>query len=85
MFKSFFSKIFYFNESNNKLEEIKEILKIYGYSLKDEDLNIFDKNFSYSSEKIKLKEKYTLFHFDENDFSEYISKYIKIEPSLINW
>ena len=52
-------------------------------SLKDEDLNIFDKNFSYSSEKIKLKEKYTLFHFDEKwIFSEYISKYKKIEPSF---
>ena len=43
IFNYFFTKIYYFNETNNKLEEILDVLNLSNMSFKEEDINFLKK------------------------------------------
>jgi len=82
LFKIFFTKIFYDNDSDNKISEIKNLLNFLGFNLDKSDLNTIDippvlaRNFNIPS-----TDKYTLFHLDEKwIFKDYIHTYKSIEP-----
>ena len=79
IFKFFFTKIFNFNESIDKLTEIKDVLNICEMSFDKNDQK-FLKNQKINS-KIKLISDYLIFHFDEKWIDgSYISKYKSIQP-----
>lgn len=78
----FFTKIFYFNESKDKLFEIKNVLSLCKMSLKKDDL-FFLKDHKIIPKKIQQIENYLIFHFDEKWIDgEYIDKYSSIQPNL---
>ena len=78
----FFSKIFLFDESKNKLEEIKDVLNLSKMSFDKSDLSFLKENKIYLK-KIKLLKDFIIFHFDEKwIYEQYIKKYVSIEPSL---
>ena len=78
----FFAKIYLFDESQNKLEEIKDILNLSKMSFDKSDISFLKENKIYLK-KIKLIKDFIIFHFDEKWIHEqYIKKYKSIEPSL---
>lgn len=78
----FFSRIYLFDESKNKLEEIKDVLSLNKMSFDKDDI-CFLKNNKIYLEKIKLIKDFIIFHFDEKwIYEQYIKKYKSIEPSL---
>ena len=79
----FFSKIYLFDESKNKLEEIKDVLSLSKMSFDKNDINFLKENKIYSK-KINLIKDFIILHFDENGHEQYIKKYKSIEPSLEN-
>ncbi len=88
--KLFYKKIFRFFLSNilldncfeNKLSEIKYILKILNFKYEDNDLNIL--KFTNPKKK-QIDDKYIIFHLDEKwIYNNYIKTYVNIEPSLNN-
>ena len=80
MFNKFFTKIFLFKKSKNKLIEIKELLKIIGMNFQQEDI-FFLKNQKISQKKISLIPNFSIFHFDEKwIYQDYIKKYKPIQP-----
>ncbi len=82
IFNYFFTKIYYFNETNNKLEEILDVLNLSNMSFKEEDINFLKKRNNFS-EKIKRINNYAIFHFDEKwIFEQYIKKYKSIQPNF---
>ena len=80
----FFSKIYLFDESKNKLEEIKDVLSLSRMSFDKDDIN-FLKEYKIYSKKINLIKDFIIFHFDEKWINDqYIKKYKSIEPNLNN-
>ena len=80
----FFSKIYLFDDSKNKLEEIKEVLSLTKMSFDKEDISFLKEN-KINSKKINLIKDFVIFHFDEKWINEqYIKKYKSIEPNLEN-
>ena len=78
----FFSKIYLFDESKNKLEEIKDVLSLLKMSFDKDDIS-FLKESKINSKKINLIKDFIIFHFDEKWINEqYIKKYNSIEPNL---
>ena len=78
----FFSKIYLFDESKNKLEEIKDVLNLSKMSFDKTDVSFLKENKIYFK-KIKLLKDFMIFHFDEKwIYEQYIKKYKSIEPSL---
>ena len=78
----FFSKIYLFDESKNKLEEIKDVLNLSKMSFDKSDVSFLKENKIYLK-KIKLLKDFMIFHFDEKwIYEQYIKKYESIEPSL---
>lgn len=82
IFKVFFTKIFYDNDSNNKISEIKNLLNYLNFDLIKTDLNTIKKSsVLLRSFNIPQSGKYTLFHLDEKwIFNDYIKTYKSIEP-----
>ena len=82
LFKIFFTKIFYDNDSENKISEIKHLLKFLNFNLDKSDLNTIDKpSVLVRNFDIPSTDKYTLFHLDEKwIFKDYIHTYKSIEP-----
>ena len=91
LFKIFFTKIFYDNDSDNKILEIKNLLNFLNFDLDEDDFNTIDKSIVSSRDfKIPKFDDYTLLHLDEKwIFNDYIQSYKSIEPisekSLINF
>ena len=78
----FFSKIYLFDESKNKIEEIKDVLNLTKMSFDKADVSFLKENKIYLN-KIKLLKDFMIFHFDEKwIYEQYIKKYESIEPSL---
>ena len=85
IFSFFFKKIYLFFESQNKLEEIKNILDKMNMSFKNQDLN-FLSDVAISSKNLVPVSNYFVLHFDEKWIHEdYIKKYTSIEPSFDNF
>ena len=89
--KFFFTKVFYDKDCNNKISEIKDLLKFLNLNLDEDDYNIINKS-SVSSRKlyIPFSKKFILLHLDEKwIFNDYIKTYNLIEPktedALINF
>ena len=82
LFKIFFTKIFYDDDSENKISEIKHLLKFLNFNLDKSDLNTIDKpSVLVRNFDIPSTDKYTLFHLDEKwIFKDYIHTYKSIEP-----
>jgi ADP-heptose:LPS heptosyltransferase len=82
LFKIFFTKIFYDDDSENKISEIKHLLKFLNFNLDKSDLNTIDKpSVLVRNFNIPSTDKYTLFHLDEKwIFKDYIHTYKSIEP-----
>ena len=79
--KKKFSKIFLFEETKNKLDEIIEVLNLCNMSFEKKDL-FFLENQKILSNKIKCIPNYLILHFDEKwIFNDYIRKYVSIEPN----
>ena len=91
LFKYFFTKIFYDNDSDSKISEIKDLLIFLNFYLVKSDMNTLDKSTVLSRNfNIPSPDKYTLLHLDEKwIFNDYIQSYKSIEPeseeSLINF
>ena len=84
LLKYFFSKIYLFDESKNKLEEIKDVLSLLKMSFDKNDIS-FLKEKKINLKKINLLHDFIIFHFDEKwIYGQYINKYKSIEPSLEN-
>lgn len=83
IFKNVYKRIFFFEESLSRIDEIKQILEIISFKLDVSDQNLFEKrNFNFN-EYIKIKKKYLLFHFDEKwIYKNYIKEYTSIEPTF---
>ena len=78
----FFSKIYLFDESKSKLEEIKDILNLSKMSFNKSDVSFLKENKIYLK-KIKLIKDFIILHFDEKwIYEQYITKYKSIEPNL---
>ena len=78
----FFSKIYLFDESKSKLEEIKDILNLSKMSFNKSDVSFLKENKIYLK-KIKIIKDFILLHFDEKwIYEQYITKYKSIEPNL---
>lgn len=82
LFKIFFTKIFYDNDSDSKLSEIKNLLNFLNFNLDKSDLNTIDRSSVLARNFIiPSTDKYILFHFDEKwIFNDYIYTYKSIEP-----
>jgi ADP-heptose:LPS heptosyltransferase len=91
LFKIFFTKIFYDNDSDDKISEIKNLLNFLNFDLDEDDFNTIDKSIVSSRDfKIPKFDDYTLLHLDEKwILNDYIQSYKSIEPisekSLINF
>ena len=78
----FFSKVYLFEESKDKLEEIKDVLNLSKMSLDKSDVSYLKEN-KINLKKINLLKDFIIFHFDEKwIYEQYIKKYKSIEPSL---
>tara|TARA_B100001057_G_scaffold486737_1_gene568364 strand:+ start:2147 stop:3133 length:987 start_codon:yes stop_codon:yes gene_type:complete len=83
--KRFFSKIYFFDQSLSKIEEIKDVLNLCEMKFDKSDI-IFLKNQKIQHNKAKLIENYINFHFDEKwIYDHYIKKYQSIEPNIENF
>ena len=82
LFKIFFTKIFYDNDSDNKISEIKNLLNFLSFNLDKSDLNTIDRSCVLARNfNIPSTNKYILFHLDEKwIFNDYIHTYKSIEP-----
>jgi len=82
LLKIFFTKIFYDDDSENKISEIKHLLKFLNFNLDKSDFNTIDKpSVLVRNFNIPSTDKYTLFHLDEKwIFKDYIHTYKSIEP-----
>ena len=82
LFKIFFTKIFYDNDSDNKILEIKNLLNFLNFNLDNSDLNTIDRSSVLARNfNIPSTNKYILFHLDEKwIFYDYIITYKSIEP-----
>lgn len=81
LLNSFFSKIFVFQQSKNKLFEILNVLELLKMTFKEEDI-YYLKDQNIKSKNIKKISDYLIFHFDEKwIFNDYIIKYQSIEPT----
>jgi ADP-heptose:LPS heptosyltransferase len=82
LFKIFFTKIFYDNDSDNKILEIKNLLNFLSFNLDKSDLNTIDRSCVLARNfNIQSTDKYILFHLDEKwIFNDYIHTYKSIEP-----
>ena len=82
IFKYFFTKIFYDNECENKISEIKIFLNFLDFDLIEDDLKTIEKSVVLSRDfKIPTIQSYNLLHFDEKwIFNDYIQSYKSIEP-----
>ena len=82
LFKIFFTKIFYDNDSDNKILEIKNLLNFLSFNLDKSDLNTIDRSCVLARNfNIPSTNKYILFHLDEKwIFNDYIHTYKSIEP-----
>ena len=77
-----FEKIFVFKDSENKIEEIKEVLRNCRFTFNRDDVNFLDK-YNLFSRKFSFEPNYSLIHFDEKWIhNDYIKKYKSIEPTL---
>ena len=82
IFNYFFEKIFVFKDSENKIEEIKEVLRNCRFTFNRDDVNFLDK-YNLFSRKFSFEPNYSLIHFDEKWIhNDYIKKYKSIEPTL---
>ena len=78
LLNNFFSKIFVFHQSNNKLSEILNVLDSLKMVFKEEDI-YYLKDQNIQSKKITKISDYLIFHFDEKwIFNDYINKYQSI-------
>ena len=78
----FFLKIYLFDETKNKLEEIKDVLSLSKMSLDKDDISFLKEKKIYSK-KINLIKDFIILHFDEKWIHEqYIKRYKSIEPNL---
>ena len=76
LLKYFFSKIYLFDESKNKLEEIKDVLSLLKMSFDKNDIS-FLKEKKINLKKINLLHDFIIFHFDEKwIYVQYINKYM---------
>ncbi len=83
--KSFFSKIYFFDQSKNKIEEIRDVLNLCKMKFNNDEIN-FLKDEKIQSNKIKLIKNYINLHFDEKwIYDHYIKKYQSIEPDIENF
>ncbi len=83
--KFFFSKIYFFDHSASKIEEIKDVLNLCEMKFDNIDIN-FLKDQKIQSNKIKLIKNYINLHFDEKwIYDHYIKKYQSIEPNINNF
>ncbi len=83
--KHFFSKIYFFDQSFSKIEEIKDVLNLCEMKFDKSDI-FFLKNQKIQQNKVKLIENYINFHFDEKwIYDHYINKYQSIEPNIENF
>ena len=82
LFKIFFTKVFYDNDADNKISEIKNLLNFLSFNLDKSDLNTIDRSSVLARNfNIPSTNKYTLFHLDEKwIFKDYIYTYKSIEP-----
>ena len=78
---SFFSKIYLFDQSKNKIEEIKDLLKLCEMTFDNKDIHYLE-NHNIASKNIRLINNYMTFHFDEKwIYNQYINKYQSIQPN----
>ncbi len=78
----FFTKIYYFNQSRNKIEEIKDVLKLCKMNLDEKDINFLEDH-NMNNNVVNLTSNYITFHFDEKwIYDQYIKKYQSIQPSI---
>ena len=83
----FINNTFYTDDFDNKIDETKNILKIFNFSFDIKDLDLFESEnineirFSFGNDIFKLK-NFLLLHFDEKwIFDTYIKKFTRIEPN----
>tara|TARA_B110000037_G_scaffold220489_1_gene288554 strand:+ start:3768 stop:4766 length:999 start_codon:yes stop_codon:yes gene_type:complete len=83
IFNSFFTKIFYDNDSISKISEIKELLKLLNFSLEPKDLKTINKGTVLKRNfNLPISEGFFLLHLDEKwIFNDYIKNYTSIEPN----
>lgn len=83
--KIFFSKIYFFDQSVSKIEEIIDVLNLCGMKFDKNDIN-FLKNQKIQPKNLRLIKNYINFHFDEKWIHDhYIKKYQSIEPDIANF
>ena len=81
LLNNFFSRIFLFNQSKNKISEILNVLELLKMTLEEEDI-FYLKCQNIESRNITKISDYLIFHFDEKwIFNDYINKYQSIEPT----
>jgi len=81
--KNFYTKIFLFEESLSRIDEIKQILNIISFNYDITDQNLFEKR-EYKLDKcFDIQNNYLLFHFDEKWIDkDYIKEFSSIQPSI---
>ena len=80
--RNFFSRIYFFDKSKSKIEEIKDLLNLCKMSFDDKDIHFLE-NHNIDSKNIRLINDYIILHFDEKwIFNQYIQKYISIQPNM---
>ena len=82
-FNIFFTQIYFDQDFNNKISEIKNMLSSINYDLNKEDFKTINKSLVSSRNlNIPSSKNYTLLHLDEKwIFNDYIQSYKSIEPS----
>ena len=61
----FFTKIYYFNQSKNKIDEIKDVLKLCKMNLNEKDINFLEDH-NINNNVINLTSNYITFHLMKN-------------------
>lgn len=83
LLKNVYTKIFLFEESLSRIDEIKQILNIISFNYNNNDKNLFEKKVYKLEKYIDIKKNYLLFHFDEKwIYKDYIKEYNLIEPTV---
>ena len=80
--KNFFSKIYLFSESKDKLDEIYDVLNLCKMSFSERDIHFLSQH-KIISQNVRLINNFIIFHFDEKwIFDQYIKKYQSIQPNV---